>query len=450
MTYIVKHNNKLPFNENRLREAIARDIGEVDERIIEKIIRAIKQRDERSVEYIRSLIEKELVAEVDIDRPEYAFKAARALLAQLRKEVSRKRGYDVQDTYLDYYGLVKRAVNDGLYRVELLEKYTQKEIEEAGSFIVKDRDHLFEYTGLHLLAERYLLREKTTGLETDDGDLLELPQERFLTIAMWLMQDEPLNRMEYVKQAYDAMSKLYLTVATPTLSNAGKTHGQLASCNIEVWEDDLDSIFTANHNIARQSKFGAGWGLYIGKLRAKGGSIRGYKGRASGTMPFAKITNAIATAVDQLGTRNASVAVYLDVWHKDIFSFLDMKLNNGDERLRAHDLFHAVTLPDLFMEAVDKRDDWYLFDPHEVKQVMGFSLEDSYDEERGHGTFRKRYAKCVANENLSKVKVPAIDIMKRILRSQLETGSPFMFYRDEVNRRNPNKHAGMIYSSNLC
>lgn len=142
--------------------------------------------------------------------------------------------------------------------------------------------------------------------------------------------------------------------------------------------------------------------------------------------------------------------MYQDVWHKDILLHLDLRLNNGDERLRAHDIFPAVSIPDVFMEAVEKRGEWHLFDPHEVKEVMGYSLEDYYDEERGSGTFRDKYAECVAEPKLSRTTIPAIDVMKRILRSQLETGTPFMFYRDEINRMNANSHEGIIYSSNLC
>lgn len=148
--------------------------------------------------------------------------------------------------------------------------------------------------------------------------------------------------------------------------------------------------------------------------------------------------------------RQGSIAIYLDVWHKDIFPFLDLKLNNGDERQRTHDLFTGACIPDLFMEQVEKRGDWYLFDPHEVRKVMGWSLEDFYDEEEGRGSFRDKYEECIQCNELSKEKVPAIEIMKRLMISQLETGTPYMFYRDEVNRKNPNKHAGIIYSSNLC
>lgn len=160
--------------------------------------------------------------------------------------------------------------------------------------------------------------------------------------------------------------------------------------------------------------------------------------------------NNTAVSVDQLGQRQGAIAVYLDVWHKDIEAFLDLKLNNGDERLRAHDIFTGVCLPDIFMEAVEERKDWYLFDPHEVLKVKGWSLEDFYDEKEGNGTFREKYAECVDDNNLSKKRVPAISIMKRIMKSQLETGTPFMFYRDTVNRLNANSHKGIIYSSNLC
>lgn len=153
-----------------------------------------------------------------------------------------------------------------------------------------------------------------------------------------------------------------------------------------------------------------------------------------------------------------AISVYLDVWHRDIHSFLSVKLNNGDERQRTHDLFTGVCIPDLFMEKAEAREEWYIFDPHTIRKVMGFSLEDYYDEERGAGSFRDKYAQCVeaASSGLLGEKgllwdiVPAIDIFKGIMKSQLETGTPYMFYRDTVNRANPNRHQGMIYCSNLC
>src|SRR5699024_2311018 len=279
---------------------------------------------------------------------------------------------------------------------------------------------------------------------------VELPQERWMLIAMTLMKDEQSERLEKIEEAYWAMSNLYMTVATPTMANAGKLHGQLSSCFIDTVDDSLQGIYDSNTDVANLSKYGGGIGVYMGKVRARGSSIRGFKGASSGVLPWIKQLNNTAVSVDQLGQRQGAIAVYLDAWHKDILTFLDLKLNNGDERMRAHDIFTGICLPDLFMEQVEARGEWHLFDPHEVREVMGYSLEDFYDEEKGEGSFRQKYEECVANPELSRHTIAAIDLMKRILRSQLETGTPFMFYRDEVNRQNANKHEGMIYSSNLC
>lgn len=346
--------------------------------------------------------------------------------------------------YKQFAKLVKQLVEQGFYKKELLEIYSADHLHQLAERLNKKRDETFTYIGLKTLADRYLTK-------SHEGQLLELPQERFMIIAMSLMINEPeQKRIQLVEEAYWALSHLYMTVATPTLANAGKTHGQLSSCFIDTVDDSLRGIFDSNTDAATLSKNGGGIGIYLGKIRAKGSSIKGFKGISSGVLPWMKQFNNTAVSVDQLGQRQGAIAVYLDVWHKDIFSFLDAKLNNGDERQRTHDLFTGVCIPDLFMEKVASRQDWHLFDPHEVRQVMGFSLEDVYDEKQGQGSFRDHYQACVANECLSSHKVAAIDIMKRVMVSQLETGTPYMFYRDTVNRLNPNRHEGMIYSSNLC
>ncbi|HDM9244211.1 TPA: ribonucleoside-diphosphate reductase subunit alpha, partial [Listeria innocua] len=303
---------------------------------------------------------------------------------------------------------------------------------------------LFTYNGLYLLATRYLATDS-------ERNVYELPQERWLTIALYLMQNEPKEkRMKLVEEAYWALSNLYMTVATPTLANAGKVGGQLSSCFIDTVDDSLQGIYDSNTDVARVSKHGGGVGAYLGYVRSTGAAIRGVKGASGGVIPWIKQLNNTAVSVDQLGQRKGAIAVYLDVFHKDIESFLDLRLNNGDQRLRAHDVFTAVCIPDIFMEAVERRGEWYLFDPHEVKAKKGWYLQDFYDETKGEGTFREKYDELVADETISKKIVKAIDIMKRVMMSQLETGNPFMFYRDEVNRMNPNKHEGMVYSSNLC
>ncbi|WP_081601517.1 ribonucleoside-diphosphate reductase subunit alpha [Geobacillus sp. GHH01] len=378
------------------------------------------------------------------EEPDWTFVCARLYLQQLYREAARQRGYDARERYGDFYSLIVSLTEQGVYSPLLLERYTKEEIETAGSFLDPGKDLLFTYIGLRTLADRYLARDY-------ERRLYELPQERFLVIAMTLMVNEPpKRRLELVKEAYWALSNLYMTVATPTLANAGKSYGQLSSCFVDTVDDSLQGIYDSNTDIANLSKSGGGIGVYLGKIRSRGSDIKGFKGVSSGVIPWMKQLNNTAVSVDQLGQRKGAISVYLDVWHKDIFAFLDARLNNGDERLRTHDLFTGVCIPDLFMEQVEQRGDWYLFDPHEVRKVMGFSLEDFYDEEKGCGSFREKYWQCVNEPRLSKEKVPAIDVMKSIMRSQLESGTPFMFYRDEVNRQNPNRHLGMIYCSNLC
>ena len=370
----------------------------------------------------------------------WTFVAARIHLQDVYNRQELLRG---AKAYTDFADNVARLVHQGLYTTVLTEKYAREDLEVLGNLIDPERDKLFTYIGLKTLMDRYVAVDFNKRS-------VELPQERWLIIAMTLMQDETENRLEKVAESYWAMSNLYMTVATPTLSNAGKPHGQLSSCFIDTVDDSLQGIYDSNTDIANLSKYGGGIGVYMGKVRSRGSSIRGFKGASSGVLPWVKQLNNTAVSVDQLGQRQGAIAVYLDVWHKDIFTFLDLKLNNGDERLRAHDIFTGVCLPDVYMEQVETRGDWHLFDPHEVRTVMGYSLEDFYDETTGAGSFREKYEECVNHPELSRETVPAIDIMKRIMRSQLETGVPFMFYRDEVNRANANKHEGMIYSSNLC
>ena len=384
---------------------------------------------------------REALGRVDESETYWTDVAARVLLTQLYRDQQERRG--TKDVYGDFARHVRTQVEASLYTSALTEQYTDRELEEIGTFLEPSRDLLFTYTGLKTLTDRYVATDF-------NKQPVELPQERWLVIAMTLMRNETEDRLGKVGEAYWALSNLYMTVATPTLANAGKPHGQLSSCFIDTVDDSLQGIYDSNTDIANLSKYGGGIGVYMGKVRSRGAAIRGFKGASSGVLPWIKQLNNTAVSVDQLGQRQGAVAVYLDVWHKDILTFLDLKLNNGDERLRAHDIFTGVCLPDLFMEQVEARGDWHLFDPHEVRAIMGWSLEDFYDESFGAGSFRERYAECVAHPDIHSEKVPAIDIMKRIMRSQLETGVPFMFYRDEVNRMNPNKHEGLIYSSNLC
>ncbi|MEI2442980.1 ribonucleoside-diphosphate reductase subunit alpha [Priestia megaterium] len=410
----------------------------------EKVIQTVTVKENMTDEKVANVLILAALERISMEEPDWTYVAADVYLNELYRKAADNRGYDKKDKYGSFYQLIQELTKIGIYNKQLLKTYTEEEINEIASVIIPERDRLFTYIGLLTLADRYLAT-------SHDKRVYELPQERFLIIAMTLMsQEKKENRTALVKEAYWALSSLYMTVATPTLSNAGKSYGQLSSCFIDTIDDSLRGIYDSNTDLATLSKNGGGIGVYLGHIRSRGSDIKGFKGVSSGTIPWMKQLNNTAVSVDQLGQRQGAIAVYLDVWHKDIFSFLDARLNNGDERQRTHDLFTGVCLPDLFMEKVEAREDWHLFDPHEVRTLMGYSLEDFYDEEEGSGSFRTRYAECVNNEQLSRETVPAIEIFKRIMLSQLETGTPYMFYRDTVNRANQNRHEGMIYCSNLC
>ena len=338
------------------------------------------------------------------------------------------------------YEKIRYMCDKGLYGDYILTHYSRIEIDEAEGFIVKDRDKLFTYSGLDLLLKRYVIHDHNYVP-------LETPQEMFMGIALHLCMNEKIDRMKWVKRTYDMLSRLEVTMATPTMSNARKPYHQLSSCFIDMVPDSLDGIYRSLDNFAKVSKLGGGMGMYFGKVRATGSTIRGFKGAAGGVIRWIRLVNDTAVAVDQLGMRQGAVAVYLDVWHKDLPEFLQLRTNNGDDRMKAHDVFPAVCYPDLFWKLADENIDapWYLMCPHEILAVKGYSLEDYYGEE-----WEKRYYDCVNDSHISKRTVSVKDIVRLVLRSAVETGTPFAFNRDTVNRMNPNGHAGMIYCSNLC
>ncbi|BCN29496.1 ribonucleoside-diphosphate reductase subunit alpha [Anaeromicropila herbilytica] len=397
---------------------------------------------------IQTAIEKVIRTEVDAygnkvnkTNINWQYVAARLFIYDLYKEAAITRGYG-HFGYGDYYALVKELVHINRYGSYLLEEYKEEEIRELASYIEPKRDELFNYEGLKLLADRYLVK----GYQ---NEVYELPQERFMTIAMHLAIPEGGNKVYYAKKFYDLMSKLKMTVATPTLANAGTSFYQLSSCFISVVGDNLWSIYDVNQKFSKVSKHGGALGIYTGKIRALGSEIRGIKNTSGGVVPWIRLYNDTAVAVDQLGRRKGGASITLDIWHADLYDFLELKTNNGDDRRKAHDIFPSLSIPNLFMERLEKRENWSLFDPYSVDKVMGYRLEDYYDE-KGNKQFTEKYLECEANSTLERTTVPALDIMKKIMKSAVETGTPFIFFRDTVNVANPNKHAGMIYGSNLC
>ncbi len=371
-------------------------------------------------------------------RPNWTFVAARLLLHDLYGESGRQRP-PMNGDYGNFYDLVADLTSIGRYDGKILENYTKEQIEELGSCIRPERDLLFSYPGLKHLSDRYAIR----GL---NNEVKELPQETFMGIAMYLALAETREtRVNWARKFYDVLSNLLITMATPTFANARRPSGQLSSCFIDTPEDSLQGIFDGLTAFARISQNGGGMGVYLGKLRSLGSSIRGYKGAGSGIVPWVRLYNDTAISVNQLGQRAGAVSIWLDVWHRDILDFLDLKTNNGDERRKAHDVFPGICVPDLFYRRLEENGTWYLMDPHEIREAMGWSLEDSWGEE-----WENKYQECVNDDRIEKSEIKALDLMALVLRSLYETGGPFIFNRDTVNRANPNKHAGMIYSSNLC
>lgn len=425
---------------------------------VEKVIRFACQNDEQYKQFLDELkiqlkneistkdLQKSLiqmaVEKTSVSEPHWDSVASKLYLYDKIKEAGVNREYR-KFGYGNFYKFIKSMTEKGLYGEYILKGYKKSEIEELGDYIKPERDFLLTYVGIKTLVERYCVKGHKK-------EVYELPQEAYMGVAMALaLAEKEDERVKYAKEFYDVMSQLLMTVATPTMSNARKPFSQLSSCFIGTVDDSLESIYNVNDLFAQVSKHGGGMGIYIGKVRAKRSDIRGFEAMSGGIVPWIKLINDTAIAVDQLGQRKGAVSVTLDIWHRDIFDFLELKTNNGDERRKAHDIFPAVSIPDLFMKQLREKGKFYLFCPHEVRRVTGYGLEDFYDDGVSN-EFTKHYWECVENPDIPKIEVSAIDLLKPIIKSCTETGTPFLFFRDNVNRMNPNKHCGMIYSSNLC
>ena len=385
-------------------------------------------------------IEALIKAAVELTTPEapaWEMISARILSYRSEKKITR---LEEELGLKTFYRKVKYMTEEGLYGDYILQNYSEEEINEAATFIDPERNKLLNYSGLDLLLKRYVIKNYS-------GKVIERVQEMFLGIALHLAMPEKEDRLMWVRRIYNLLSKLEVTMATPTLSNSRKPSHQLSSCFIDTVPDSLDGIYRSLDNFSQVSKFGGGMGMYFGKVRATGGNIRGFKGVAGGVIRWMRLVNDTAVAVDQLGMRQGAVAVYLDVWHKDLPEFLQLRTNNGDDRMKAHDIFPAICYPDLFwkMAEEDMNQNWSLFCPNEIMRIKGYCLEDCYGEE-----WERKYLDCVNDQRLSRRVISIKDIVRLVLRSAVETGTPFTFNRDTVNRANPNAHKGMIYCSNLC
>lgn len=383
----------------------------------------IQFRDMISTEEIQQTLIKTAVEKIDVDQPNWTFVAARLFLYDLYHKVTTFNGYNSLREYFE------RGEKEGKILLGLKEKY---DLDDLQDYIKPQRDLQFTYLGIKTLYDRYLLKD-------NEARPIELPQQMFMAIAMFLAQNE-LDCQTWAKKFYDLLSKFEVMCATPTLSNARTPRHQLSSCYVGSTPDNIEGIFDSFKEMALLSKFGGGIGWDWSKVRAIGGSIDGNKNAAGGIIPFLKITNDIAVAVDQLGTRKGAIATYIETWHMDIGDFLDLRKNSGEERRRAHELFPALWINDLFMKRLEKNANWTLFDPAEVSDLC-----DCYGEE-----FEKKYIEYENNPKISKSLIPAKELWKKILTSCFESGMPFLCFKDNANKANPNAHEGIIRSSNLC
>ena len=302
-------------------------------------------------------------------------------------------------------------------------------IKELEQFICYERDNLIDYFGFKTLEKSYLYKT--------NNKIVERPQHMWMRVAVAIHG----TNIEKIKKTYDLMSNKFFTHATPTLYNCGSNHNQLSSCFLLAMEDDsIDGIFNTLKDCANISKYAGGIGLHIHNIRAKGSHIRGTNGTSNGIVPMLRVFNNTARYVDQGGgKRNGSFAIYIEPWHADIFDFLELRKNHGEEELKARDLFYALWIPDLFMNRIKHDGDWTLMCPDECK-----GLSDKYGEE-----FEELYIKYEKSGNGRKT-IKARELWLRILDSQMETGTPYLLYKDAANNKSNQKNIGIIKSSNLC
>lgn len=390
---------------------------------------------------INKLLTKTCVDLISVENIAWERVAAQIFLGNVYKQAVKNRGIKLGDIYKpeSYKALFDEYIEKGLYYKDFYQYYSEADILEAGKHLNKQTDEGYGYTTVLSLNKRYLCNPNKV--------VKELPQEMYMSVALFLAIPEPAEtRLAFALKAYEMCSTQKISLPTPTLINARTNYNQLSSCFKINIDDDLRGIYHGVENMAQISKYGGGIGVYLGNIRSRGGMIRGIEGVSGGVNPWIKVINDTAIAVNQLGARLGSISVTLDVWHRDIYDFLDLQTETGDIRSKAFDVFPAISVPDLFMRRVKEDGEWTLFDPNEVERVTGKRLQDNYSTE-----FETFYIALETDDRMKlKQTIKAKDLFKKFLKTTVETGMPYVFYRDTVNKLNPNKHAGMIYSSQLC
>ncbi len=442
---VIKDNRKREnFNANKVKKVFDRaSKGYKRQCTFKTFMEAFKKNivEDIKTSDINKLMIKTCIDLVSVENIYWQHIAARIFVSNLYKQAIRNRGISMKELYTPkaYKALFDEYIKNGLYYKDFYKYYSQEDILKAGKLLSEDTDKSYEYTTVLSLEKRYLLNP--------NGIIKELPQELYMSVALFLaIPESDENRLKFAFKLFKHCSEQRISLPTPTLLNARTNYHQLSSCFKANVDDDLRAIFHSFENMAQISKFGGGVGVYWGNIRARGSAIRGVYGASGGVNPWIKIVNDTAIAVNQLGSRLGAISVTLDVWHADIHDFLDLQTETGDIRSKAFDVFPAVSMPDLFMERVQNDEEWTLFDPHEINKKYGKKLQDNFGDE-----FEKFYKELEKDNDLRlKKTVSAKDLFKKFMKSAVETGMPYAFFRDTINVVNPNKHAGNIYSSQLC
>jgi len=378
----------------------------------------------------RTLVEKE---------PNYTYVTARLLLDSLRTEALNKLNISANATFDEmsklYPPYFKAYIKHGIKQGMLDPKMEAFDLDKLAKALLPERDMKFSYLSLQTLYDRYFIHDK--------GTRYELPQAFFMRVAMGLAIREK-DKEAKATEFYLLLSSFDYMSSTPTLFNSGTVRPQLSSCYLTTIPDDLEGIYSALKDNALLSKFAGGLGNDWTQVRAMGSHIQGTNGKSQGVVPFLKVADVTAIAVNQGGKRKGAVCAYLECWHRDVEEFLELRKNTGDDRRRTHDMNTALWIPDLFMKRVQENGDWSLFSPNDVPD-----LHDSYGQE--FETLYANYEQQAREGKISNVKtISAVKLWRRMLSMLFETGHPWLTFKDACNLRSPQQHAGVIHSSNLC
>ena len=435
-----KDGSKVPLDINRLASVVNHACEGLEDVSAEVILKeSIKNLyDGVSVSDMKSALVMSARTKVELE-PNYSFVTARILLDELRSEALTFLDIAEESSHpemKDYYPKAFNAYIDKGIELEMLDpKLKDFDLKKLGEAIEHNRDYQFTYLGLQTLYDRYFIHYQDTRYE--------LPQIFFMRVAMGLSMEED-NKEERAIEFYKLLSSFDYMSSTPTLFNSGTLRPQLSSCYLTTIPDDLDGIFGAMKDNALLSKWAGGLGNDWSPVRALGSYIKGTNGKSQGVVPFLKVANDTAVAVNQGGKRKGAMCAYLETWHLDIEEFLDLRKNTGDDRRRTHDMNTANWVPDLFMKRVEQDKDWTLFSPGEapdLHDLTGLDFEKRYEE----------YEALAVEGKMDQHKtIPAKDLWRKMLTMLFETGHPWITFKDSCNLRSPQQHIGVIHSSNLC